>query len=788
MDNDHAYRILVNKDEVIKHGRGQCRYNPHRTKSVLEISMKARVLALAISLAGWMPAALAMEHAPLATVAAVRGLSHQQAAQQLPVDLQATVTYFRWYEKTLFIQEGDEGVYVSATTDLRLQPGDVIRVRGTTSDSFNPIIVSSDIRLLGHGKMPEPLTVEWPSLISAQYDCRWVKVRGTIMVAEPAYTSGRQVAHLVMAMDGGVADLRVDDDDLLKLKGLQGSQVEMTAVAGETFDGKMEQTGVRLHVPSLAFLNVLKQSPTDPWSIPLTPMDQVLRGYNIVDKTPRVRVEGTLTYYRQAEMAVLQDGGKSIRVLISQVDPLNLGDRVEAIGVPFVEDQLLLLKLGRIRSEKTAAPIVPQNVTWDDLASGKYSFNLVSIEGTVVTQVQEHTRDVYVISTGGHLISASLRHPYSFQWPPPQTLPPMQEIPVGSKVRLTGVAALESGNAYNGPIAFTLLLRSVNDIETEASPPWLSVRHLIELVGLLLLLTFAVGLRAWLVERHARRRVAGMAYLEQRRSRILEMINGTQPLAEILERITELVSASLDGAPSWCQVTDGATQGNYPPNLAGSTLQVIERPIVSRTGSRLGAVFAAIDSRSDSRRVETALGMAAALAKLAIETTRLYYDLVHRSEFDLLTDVQNRFSLEKFMNAQFETARQSALIFGLVYIDLDKFKLVNDQYGHHVGDIYLQEAAQRMKHQLRPGDMLARLGGDEFAALASRVHNREEVEEIAHRLERCFVEPFNLEGNVLRGTASFGIAMYPEDGRTVDSLLNAADASMYASKRTREPV
>lgn len=264
------------------------------------------------------------------------------------------------------------------------------------------------------------------------------------------------------------------------------------------------------------------------------------------------------------------------------------------------------------------------------------------------------------------------------------------------------------------------------------------------------------------------------------------MINGSQPLSEIIERITELVSASLDGAPSWCELADGAKLGNYPSNLAGSSLRVIERPILSRTGTRLGAVSAAIDLRSDPRRVETALGLAAGLAKLAIETTRLYYDLVHRSEFDLLTDVQNRFSLEKFIDAQIEAASQSALVFGLLYVDLDQFKQVNDRYGHHVGDLYLQEAARRMKHQLRPGDMLARLGGDEFAALASHVRGRADLVEIAHRLERCFMEPFHLEDYEINGTASIGIAMYPEDGVTRDSLLTAADASMYMAKHARQ--
>ena len=91
--------------------------------------------------------------------------------------------------------------------------------------------------------------------------------------------------------------------------------------------------------------------------------------------------------------------------------------------------------------------------------------------------------------------------------------------------------------------------------------------------------------------------------------------------------------------------------------------------------------------------IAEALAMGAGLATLAIETRRLYSDLIHRSEFDLLTDIQNRFSLEKQLDSLIEEARLTAGIFGLIYIDLDDFKLVNDRYGHHVGDLYLQEAA-----------------------------------------------------------------------------------------------
>jgi diguanylate cyclase (GGDEF)-like protein len=93
-----------------------------------------------------------------------------------------------------------------------------------------------------------------------------------------------------------------------------------------------------------------------------------------------------------------------------------------------------------------------------------------------------------------------------------------------------------------------------------------------------------------------------------------------------------------------------------------------------------------------------------------------------------------------------------------------------------------------MKHELRAHDLLARLGGDEFAALVGVVPNREGVEEIAARLERSFDKPYAVEGYLLHCTASVGVAVYPQDGATKDSLLNAADAAMYAAKNSKKPI
>jgi diguanylate cyclase (GGDEF)-like protein len=235
----------------------------------------------------------------------------------------------------------------------------------------------------------------------------------------------------------------------------------------------------------------------------------------------------------------------------------------------------------------------------------------------------------------------------------------------------------------------------------------------------------------------------------------------------------------------------------FPPDL--DRLRVVRTEISGRSGPSLGAIFAGLnplshlaDKEASPRELSAiereALSAGAGLATLAIETRRLYDDLLHRSEFDLLTNTHNRASLDKKMDAQIETARERAGIFGLVYIDLDDFKQINDVFGHQAGDLFLNEVARRMRQQLRPGDVLARLGGDEFAALVPVAHSRADVEEIALRLERSFDEAFEAGGYVLRGSASVGLALYPEDGSTKDSLLSAADAAMYVAKKTKRRI
>jgi diguanylate cyclase (GGDEF)-like protein len=752
---------------------------------------------LFFSLAVWCASALASAPQPLRTLSAIHQLSNAEADRALPTDFEAIVTYYRASNRDLFVQDGDAAIFVHSPLNLNLVPGDRIRVRGTTRGSFRPYIESKNIQVIGHGDLPKPLRATFAEMIRGETDCRLITVRAVIRSADivPGSNMLEPTTYLQMLVDGEPIDANVDSADENALKDLLDAEVEITGAVSGHFDNKMQLTGILFHIQNLAYVKVLKRANSDPWSLPITPMDGVITGFRVRNLGERMRVHGSITYYQAGAALVLQDGSKSLWIATQSYRPLKIGDLADVVGFTEVQNGFLRLSRAEVRDSGTQAPIMPSSYTWRDLAMGgnqgrSHIFDLVSIDGKVVTEVRQATQDEYVLETGGHLFSAILRHHNSAIGATP--LSAMKEVPPGSAVRVTGICMLDDANPFNGDVPFNILMRSVDDIAVVARPSMLNVGNLIRIVTVLLVIVAAVCAWVWMLRRKLQRQAAELAtrieaeaILERKRSRILEEINGTQPLTEILQRITELVSFRLSGAPCWCEIGDSLKLGNIPPQPGQP--EIIRHEIPSRSGTLHGILFAAIDSLAPPcAHAQEALSMGAWLATMAIETRGLYSDLVHRSEFDLLTDIYNRFSLERRLGVLIEDARRKSTSFGMIYVDLDDFKQVNDRFGHRVGDLYLQEAARRMKHQLRPTDLLARVGGDEFAALLPNVHSHAEVEDVALRLEHCFNAPFELCGHTLCGSASVGTALYPDDGETKDCLFSAADAAMYVSKKIKK--
>ncbi len=751
-------------------------------------------LAAILLIFGWVSTVDAATSGTLTTLRAVHQLSHEEAAQGRAVAFEATVTYYSAKDIDLFVQDGNAAVYVQFAKGANLVPGDRVLVEGHSRDSFRPDVVGDRVTLLRRGTLQEPIRATFDQMIRVQLDCMRVQVRGVVRSADMVTEDGSHIIKMHMVVDGGYVDALVLSNETRATEDLLDAEVDVTAVVAGSFDSKMQLTGILLEIPSLSDIRIVKRASASPWTRPLIPMDQILSVYHVGDLTQRVRVHGVITYYQPGAAVVLQDGARSIWISTRSHEALRIGDEADATGFPESRDHALTLSDAEIQDSHISAPIRPRQATWRELGfwspnnlSGHQN-DLVSIVGEVTTEARQATQDEYVLVSGGRMLTAIYRHP-----PGNGELAPMKRVPLGARIRVTGICTMLDTASVNpgGESSFNILLRTFDDITIVARPSFVNVRSLLIVVAFLVGLVLIVGARGWSLDRKVKRQAVAMAEridreasLERQRSSILEDIHGKRPVEEILREIANMVSSRLEGAPCWFRTADGSDSGDRPSEL--TNMRIIREQIPARSVSPLAEIFVALEADSEPRSTESDIvAMAAGLAFLAIESRRVYSDLFHRSEFDLLTGLYNRFSFERRVRATLEEAREQAGIYGLIYIDLDQFKSVNDRYGHRVGDMYLQEASLRMKRQLRNVDMLARYGGDEFTAFIPMVRSKTDVEDVTERLKRCFDAPFCFEGYSFQGSASFGIAIYLENGENLDSLLSTADAAMYVAKHTR---
>ena len=177
------------------------------------------------------------------------------------------------------------------------------------------------------------------------------------------------------------------------------------------------------------------------------------------------------------------------------------------------------------------------------------------------------------------------------------------------------------------------------------------------------------------------------------------------------------------------------------------------------------------------------LPLSAIYANAAMSLNREYQAL-----HDQLTGLPNRTLLARRTADALTQAGRTGAKCGFLLLDLDRFKEVNDTLGHLLGDALLQVIAYRLARSVRPGDVVARLGGDEFAVLLPAVRTITVAAEVAARLRAALAEPVRLEGMSFEIEASVGIALYPDDGSTVEVLLQRADVAMYLAKERRTGV
>lgn len=318
-------------------------------------------------------------------------------------------------------------------------------------------------------------------------------------------------------------------------------------------------------------------------------------------------------------------------------------------------------------------------------------------------------------------------------------------------------------------------------------------------------------------------------------ARILEMIATQAPLTEVFERLVRLIEHNSDGAlgsvlllnpdgvhidlcvapglpEAYCAALAGIAIGpqvgscgtamfrretvivtdietdplwsDYRSLALNSDLRACwSTPILSPEGPALGSFALHYKTVHGPTPADLALiELATHSAGIAIQRYQTQARIQHMAHHDALTDLPNRILLEDRLSQAIVQARRDQNHVGVLFIDLDHFKHVNDSLGHHVGDALLMEVAQRLRACVREGDSVARIGGDEFVISLPQLADSHNAAQVAEKIVATLSSSILLNGHDLHIGASVGISLYPEDGEDAETLLRAADTAMYNAK------
>jgi diguanylate cyclase (GGDEF)-like protein/PAS domain S-box-containing protein len=211
----------------------------------------------------------------------------------------------------------------------------------------------------------------------------------------------------------------------------------------------------------------------------------------------------------------------------------------------------------------------------------------------------------------------------------------------------------------------------------------------------------------------------------------------------------------------------------------GETLHVEETLPNLLTGMTQVFLTVKLPLRREDGRIYALCGISTDIT----ERKEIEEHMQHMAQYDALTHLPNRALFNDRLRQAIAAAQRNKARLALMFIDLDKFKPVNDTYGHGVGDLLLKEVALRIQDCLRESDTAARIGGDEFVVLLPAIETHQDVSKVGQKILHALNQPFALAGHTLEISGSIGVAVYPQHGKDEKLLVKSADIAMYHAKK-----
>lgn len=217
--------------------------------------------------------------------------------------------------------------------------------------------------------------------------------------------------------------------------------------------------------------------------------------------------------------------------------------------------------------------------------------------------------------------------------------------------------------------------------------------------------------------------------------------------------------------------------GHYEKTLSDASYSTQNEQFIKKDQSNLAVEYVISSINEGDKRIGEVVTF-----KDITERQKLEEEIKHLAYYDSLTDLPNRVLLNDQLKKWLSEAEESGKKLALMYLDLDRFKMINDSLGHSYGDMLLKETATRLRTNIPDCALVSRQGGDEFMIILPEMAAKKDIYPILKQVIESFTAPFSLKENEIYIKASIGISVYPEDGETAEELIKNADSAMYKSK------
>jgi diguanylate cyclase (GGDEF)-like protein/PAS domain S-box-containing protein len=726
-------------------------------------------------------------------VAQIYALTRAEAAQAYPFDFEAEVTYSDPEWAVLFVQDRTGTTYIDVHgSNIVYPPGTRVRLRGATGANYNGIVIAHPaILVLGPGTLPKAEQRSVADLDAGLGEAHREVSEGVLHGCE------RDVDRVCFRLYDGKRSiwLTVPVPDSPVAQRLIGATVQVTGIASRYEDSEHRRVGAQLYVNTLKDIKV--ESPPLPVSFSSSPTPiSNLRASEADERfAKQVHVRGTVTWQSPGLFSI-EDSTGTVFVGTAETQAVRTGSTVDAIGFPShgkfgleLGDSVVSLSGVQLN----AGSITPLRVTAAELMQRALNGRRVRLKARLIGQSADATEFVYQLEDGTQRFNAVLLRD--------DAIHEVVSLSRDSVLDLTGVALIQKGTP-EWPNALLILVESPKDIVVIGGTGWLTLKRGLTILGCMALCVIVPLLWVTLLRQTVRQQTA---IIRARFDSELELETKYRRLFE--RNLAAVFSWRSNGTIIDCNMAFVRLLGLQSPKelLGRSYWDFLADPAQRRQLRATPQEEKLSNSDVSLRRndgvivhllenitpVRTAGGVV--YETTAIDVTQLRENeaelqrardaAVHESLNDSLTGLPNRKHLQNELSFLVAKAKQDAGMIAVLYIDLDRFKMVNDSLGHPIGDALLVQVATCLRSSIRERDVLARFGGDEFIVILDKLHAREDAALVAQSLIHEISKPFHVQEHDVAIGASIGISIFPDDATDGDELIRQADCAMYAAKR-----